>query len=1105
MGPVDPVLLETVPGARRAFVRLAVVGVLAGVLALGQALSVAWTVTALVRHDSLAAPLAVLVATMVGRGLLAATAEVVARHAGHDVSGAVRLRLLRHWLASPPERRPPHDEAIGLAGSGVDSVEPYVARYLPALVTAAVVPAFAVLVLLCVDPWSALILVVTLPLLPLFAALIGKHTAAESDRRWAAMHLLAGHFLDVVRGLPTLVSYGRAEHQVDTVAAVGDRHRRASVSTLRTAFLSSAALELLATISVAMVAVAVGLRLAYGTIDLQTGLAAILIAPEAYWPVRRVGQEFHNAADGSAVLERVGDALAHQSELGDRDDGDRDPDGQRLAGPAVVTDDVRFGYPDRPNVLDGVTLRTPEGPGMTVLVGPSGSGKSTLLDLIARVREPASGTITAPPARLATQRPLVMPGTVLEALRLGAPDASEDRCVDALETVGLWAALRERDGLSTRLGDDGVGLSAGQRTRLALARAVLGGSPLVLLDEPTAHVDLDDLDALRDVIVGLADTCRVVVATHDLVLAARGDSRWDLSPAEPGPDPEQGPVRESNPVERPSVPAPAAPLSGWQQRPVSTRLALACVLGGLSMTSGVALTATSGWLIVQASTRPVVLTLLVAIVGVRAFGIARPVLRYAERVVSHDAALDTLARRRVEVYTGLIPLTPARLGRRHRGDLLTAVVADLDDAVDESVRVRVPWWSTVIAAASAVAIVAIVLPLAALMVALGAALAFVVAQVGSRSEQAAQDDSVRARGDMLRATADLVDRLDQVRAVIGHDSRSADRLLGAIDEMHRSQAVAEGRLIRIRAFALMALWGVLAATTAATAAVVASAVGASSITGPVAALVALAPIALADGWVGLAEVGGARARARAAEQRLDRVLGQAPAVTDTGDRSTSGVLPVTADGIRAAWTDEQAPLGPFTLPLLEPGARAQLSGPNGVGKSTMLAVLARHLTPTSGTHLLAGVPAAEVRLADARADIAVVDDEPHAFAGSIRANLALAAPDATDADLLDALDAADLTRWLHGQPDGLDTPLSGLSGGERTRLAVARAVLSRRSLVLLDEPAAHLDDATAERALRRLLADPALAVVAVSHQPLPVVDGGPGAPFEAVVAPTASA
>src|SRR5690606_34388585 len=191
------------------------------------------------------------------------------------------------WLGLPEGRRPGTDAAVTRSTEGVSALEAYVSRYLPALVTGAVVPALTVGTLLVVDPWSALIVVLTLPLLPLFAALIGQHTQAETEQRWGAMALLAGHFLDVVRGLPTLVAYGRADAQVEVVREVGERHRAATMRTLRIAFLSTAALELLATISVAMVAVAVGLRLAYGAMDLTVGLVAILLAPEAHCPVRR--------------------------------------------------------------------------------------------------------------------------------------------------------------------------------------------------------------------------------------------------------------------------------------------------------------------------------------------------------------------------------------------------------------------------------------------------------------------------------------------------------------------------------------------------------------------------------------------------------------------------------------------------------------------------------------------------------------------------------------------------------------------------------------------------------------------------------------------------
>ncbi|MEZ5374420.1 MAG: thiol reductant ABC exporter subunit CydD [Microthrixaceae bacterium] len=1104
MRPFSPELLRALPTARRWVGRLAAVGVVSGVLALAQAAAVAWAATTVVRSAPLAVPLGWLAAIMAARGLTAAVLELVGRRAGHDLSGELRIRLLQRWLRSPPERRPAPAAAIGLAGAGAQSVEPYVARYLPALVTGTVVPILAVLALVWVDPLSAGILVLTLPLLPFFAALIGRHTEAETGRRWAAMHAMAGHFLDVVRGLPTLVAYGRAERQVGDIRAVGETHRRASVRTLRIAFMSSAALELLATISVAMVAVAVGLRLAHGSMDLQVGLTAILLAPEAYWPIRRVGQEFHNAADGAATLEAALPYLDADADVGGsaavEQDAERPATGapevgvhgtEARAGTGVGVDRLVFGHRHRAPILDGLTLTCPPGSGLTVLTGRSGSGKSTLLDLIAGVRTPDGGRVVAGSAHLATQRPLVLPGPVVEVLRLGAPDATEVECEESLRVVGLWPALAERQGLQTRLGDDGFGLSAGQRSRLALARARLSRAPLLLLDEPTAHIDVDDADALRGVILDEARRRRVIVATHDRAFLSAADSHWELQPEPALPTPSAPSTADgvSSPGSTTPSPRNGGTLSWWQRRPVPDRLRLASLLGGLSMTAGVALTATSGWLIVQASTQPVVLTLLVAIVGVRAFGIARPVLRYAERVVSHDAALDTLAERRVGVYRALIPLAPARLGRRHRGDLLTAVVTDLDDAVDEQVRVTVPWWSTLIADTCAVAIAALVIPAAGMVIAAGAAASLAAARLGSRAESAAQHDAVVARGASLRVTTDLIDRLDQVRAVTGVHSPLDPPPLRAVAAALDRQGEAERRLIRSRALTLAGLWGVLTITVAATMLTAAAGLDAGAVSGPLAALVALTPIALADAWLGLAEVGGARARARRAELRIDDLLDQRPAIVDTGHLTLpDGVVPVTARGLSASWGDRQAALGPFTLPLLARGVRSQLTGPNGIGKSTMLAVLARQLTPTSGIHLLNGLPAADVALADARADIALVDDEPHAFAGSIRANLVLARPDAGDAELAAALSAVDLGVWLAQQPDGLDTPVGGLSGGERARLSIARAIVSRRHLVLLDEPAAHLDDATAERALTGLTEQVDTTIVAVSHRPLPVLD-----------------
>ncbi|WP_134772147.1 ABC transporter ATP-binding protein/permease [Ornithinimicrobium flavum] len=529
-------------------------------MAITQAVLLGVLVGRVVTGDAFADVLGWLVASLGLRGILAAATEQAARWAGLRVVAVVRLATLRHWLALPEGRRPGTDAAVARATEGVSALEAYVSRYLPALVTGAVVPALTVGTLLVIDPWSALIVVLTLPLLPLFAALIGQHTQAETEQRWGAMALLAGHFLDVVRGLPTLVAYGRADAQVEVVRTVGERHRSATMRTLRTAFLSTAALELLATISVAMVAVAVGLRLAYGAMDLTVGLVAILLAPEAYWPVRRVGQEFHNAADGATVLAELG----ADGVLGGPADVARA--GGLRPGRGLALEHVSYAHPGRERTIVDLTLHAPAGPGLTALVGPSGAGKTTVLELLAGLRVPDVGLVSAPDAHLAGQRPVILPGTVRDNLLLvggaaaeegaeggredsreavdsagavnargpddapGAVDAprpssrthpGDDELVAALRQVGLWDQLAERDGLKTPLGDDGFGLSAGQRARLALARALLSPAPLVLLDEPTANVAAEAVPALHALITGLARERRVVVVTHDPDLAAR--------------------------------------------------------------------------------------------------------------------------------------------------------------------------------------------------------------------------------------------------------------------------------------------------------------------------------------------------------------------------------------------------------------------------------------------------------------------------------------------------------------------------------------------------------------------------------------------------------
>jgi ATP-binding cassette subfamily C protein CydD/ATP-binding cassette subfamily C protein CydCD len=524
MRPFDPALLRAVPEARRPLGLLAALGVAQGVATIATAFPLAALVVAVVRDEPVARPAAYLVGVLALRAALSFAGESVAASAGTTVSSALREQLLRRWLTVAAEHRPAPAEAVTLASQGAASVEPYVARFLPALVTASVVPALAVVTLAFVDWLSALVVVLTLPLLPVFAALIGATTRDATDRRWGALADLSGHFLDVVRGLPTLVAYGRGERQVRTIADVSQRHRRATMATLRLAFLSSAALELLATICVAIVAVTVGLRLSHGSVDLGTGLLAILLAPEAYWPIRRVGAEFHSAADGAAAL---GSAVPQLSAAG------QDP-AEAPTAVHVQVRGLRYAYPgaDAP-VLDEVDLSASTG--LTVVTGPSGGGKSTLLELVAGLRAPTAGKVVAGSTHLVTQRPFLTVGSLRENLTLGTGPVPDTAVWQALRDVGLDGVVAAQPrGLETGLGDDGRGFSAGQRARLVLARASLAEADVLLLDEPTAHLDDASAATAHRVIRDLARHRCVIAVTHRPELVALADQHVALPAARAG-------------------------------------------------------------------------------------------------------------------------------------------------------------------------------------------------------------------------------------------------------------------------------------------------------------------------------------------------------------------------------------------------------------------------------------------------------------------------------------------------------------------------------------------------------------------------------------------
>jgi thiol reductant ABC exporter CydC subunit len=508
------------------------------------------------------------------------------------------------------------------------------------------------------------------------------------------------------------------------------------------------------------------------------------------------------------------------------------------------------------------------------------------------------------------------------------------------------------------------------------------------------------------------------------------------------------------------------------------------LLGGIATTSGIALTATSGWLIVRASQRPPILLLLTAIVAVRAFGMARPAFRYWERLRSHDVALADLAERRTTAYRRLIPLTPARLGRRGRADLLTGVVDDLTDVVDAQVRVTVPIISAFVASAVATIALAMLSPVAGLVIAAMTILTAPILVLGWRLETRSQQALLGARAELARVTALVSGNAGELQAIGASDQAQA-----WLETAHADLSRAAGRQSHGRATAAGLLLLLTAAGTVAMAAAILPGI-AATISTPVAALLVLTPIALGDALSTLPDAVRALARSQASAGRLHTLLEQQPAVSATGVQpleTAAGVPPnLSVRELTAAWSGATPHVGPLDLDV-PARTRLAITGPNGCGKSTLLAVLARALDPTGGRYRLGDQDALGVELGKARQTFAVLDDEPHLFASTLRANLVLARPESADPDLVEALSGAGLAQWLTELGQGLDTIIGtggrGVSGGEKARLGLARALLSQRPVMLLDEPVAHLDQATADAVMGDLTHSAnGRSVIMVSHR-----------------------
>ena len=1112
-GPVDLRLIRLIPALRTHLIVVAAVAATTALAVVVQAEALAEGVTRLVDDDVAASltPLALILASVaIVRGLATAVTEWSAARSMRAVRGDVRAAVLDHATFDA-------DRAVGglasreatIATTGVDQLEPYIRQFLPALMLAITVPLVAGVRILFADLLSAALIAVTVPLIPVFMVLIGRMTERRTARQWAVLQRLGGHFLDVIAGMPTLRLFGRAEAQRDSVHDVSEQYRATTLGTLRIAFLSALALELIATLSVALIAVEIGLRLAGGSLDLGTALVVLLLTPECYLPLRRVGASFHAAQSGLDASDDLQDLLARDTlTIGDRP-------APTTGGLTLRNVTLRRGGR---KVISGLDLDLVPGT-VTAVYGPSGAGKSTLIEACRGRLPDRTGTIGVvddrgrragradgvvdvidlEPAAWAEQLTVIgqrlMPvaTSVVDEVR-AATATSDETVLTALTEVGLsQVAHRHADELS-----------GGQLRRVQVARALVavrsGHARIVLADEPTAHLDAA---AANDVWALLADLARVhgavvLIATHDQrcrsvadqvldvaaidTMAAVGSPERpdDLLPARRTPDAALS--LDPAPVVRGAGDPSDHPVNGtvspnlWAAlrrvltivRPARRRFVGAAGLGTAAEICTIGLAGAAAWLIVRAAEQPELAALSIAILGVRAFGTGKGVFRYAERLATHDTGLRSLTEIRAAVVARLADVAPAGIPGWQRGDLLQRVVADVDHLLDLFVRVLGPIAAVLLTAIGALGIT-IVLDLPAGLVLLAAiTLVGVVVPLTTIFAELSIGPALHdARATLAGRVLATTEGLDQLWAnrMLPLERRGIEQAGGRIDEL-------EHRRARVRMLTGAVVTAAPLLTATATMSVLAVVDG--TLSGPVIGVLVLWPLAVLELVGTVNEASASVPSVAGAAGRVVAVLDTAdPVATPTQPRPIADRPTVTLDEVAARWPGADADaLQPVSMQLAA-GAHAEITGPSGSGKSTLAAVLVDFLPASSGQYRLATTPVDEAIGREVRRRVTWIEQLPWIADSTVRENLRIADSAASDEALIGAIEAVHLGSWYERLPSGLDSQLgrggSAMSGGEAQRLALARVLLAGHDVVVLDEPTANLDAATAAQVLATVL------------------------------------
>jgi ATP-binding cassette, subfamily C, bacterial CydCD len=1012
-------------------------------------------------------------------------------------------------------------ELINVATEGVDALDVYYNQYLPQIALAALIPFSILIFVFPSDFLSGMILLLTAPLLPIFMYLIGSTAETLTRKQWQGLSRMSAYFLDVIQGLTTLKSLGRSKDQVEVIKKVSEQYRQSTMGVLRITFLSALVLELIATLSTAVVAIEIGIRLLYGKMAFEQAFFVLLLAPEFYLPLRLLGTRFHAAMAGIEASKRIFGILDLPVTKDTSVSMNRDhPSPKDIPLPSIIFKDVSYMYSNNRPALQGVSFQIPAGK-MTALVGESGAGKTSLTWLLLRFLQPQSGDILVNGLRLSEiptqhwrdnlawvpQNPYLFNDTIAANIKLARPDATVADVQNAARLAHADEFIDQLpQGYTTLIGERGTRLSAGQAQRVALARAFLKDAPLLILDEATSHLDPETDALLQESLTQLSHGRTVLVIAHHQTTLTRADQVIKLShgrveqiqeikhstmPLQIGlgnilrqPNPKAQPEIAVLRVEHEKLKIKKTRTAPVEIRlikllsPFTGRILLSIFLGFATIASGIGLMATAAYIISAAALHPSIAELQVAIVGVRFFGITRGIFRYLERLVSHDVTFRLLARWRVWFFQALEPLAPARLMQYHSGDLLSRVIGDI--GILEGFYVR--------AVAPPLVAIMVSIVMGGFFVTFGYELAWafiaflVLAGLGlpvmvSLLSNHLGPQMIEARTRLTRAIIDGIQGLPDLLICVQANSQ-----IQRVNQVGKRLTGIQARMAGISAMQ-SALVGLLANLCVLMVLILAiQRVSHDQLTGVMLGVVALGALMSFEAVQPLPVAAQNLEANRAAASRLYELVDAKPIVNDPIEPL---LLPedkhLVVEDLSFQYPSrviEEPSMGNSDFGLksiyfsLPQGKHIAIIGPSGAGKTTLINLLQRFWEYQQGSIQLSGNELRQYRQEEIRRYIASTSQSTYLFSTTIKENLLLARPEASTEQIIHAAQAASLHDMIQSLPDGYDTWVGEhglrLSAGERQRLAIARALLKNTPLLILDEPTANLDPTTEVAVLNSL-------------------------------------